>query len=225
MSTDLFQRYKEALRRGHVAVLRGRLEEALTSYQEATRLAPERALPYTSLGGVHLQLDNLDAALAAYDEALGRAVRDETALAGRAEALARAGRPVEAAEALDVLAEVQELAGRLSDACDTARRALELAEQKARRRHVHDLTRRLQLDIGDQAAEQALARALRILEIDTPARPHRPSKRATPAAGAGPTAVGTGAADAPEAGGAGCHRRRRRHQPDGDVGRGWRRGR
>ena len=60
MSTDLFQRYKDALRRGHVAVLRGRLEEALTFYQEATRLAPERALPYTSLGGVHLRLDNLD---------------------------------------------------------------------------------------------------------------------------------------------------------------------
>ena len=96
VSTDLFQRYKDALRRGHVAVLRGRLEEALGFYQEATRLAPERALPYTSLGGVHLRLDNLDAALAAYDEALGRVVRDETALAGRAEALARSGRRVEA---------------------------------------------------------------------------------------------------------------------------------
>jgi len=173
VSTDLFQRYKDALRRGHVAVLRGRLEEALGFYQEATRLAPERALPYTSLGGVHLRLDNLDAALAAYGEALGRVVRDETALAGRAEALARLGRRVEAAEALDVLSEVQELDGRISDACDTARRALELAEQKARRRHVQELTDRLRLDVGDQASELALARALRILEVETSAGSRR----------------------------------------------------
>ncbi len=185
MSTDLFQRYKDALRRGHVAVMRGRLDVALMAYEEASRLAPDRALPYTSLGGVHLQLGSPDRALDAYDNALGRAVRDEPALLGRAESLIRLDRRVEAAEALDVLSEVQDDAGRLADACDSARRALELAEQKARRRHVQELTGRLGKTIGDQASEQALARALRILELGEPSM--APAGLPGPAA---PTALG-----------------------------------
>ena len=45
MSDALYERYKEALRRGHVAALRGRDAAALEAYSEAARLAPDRALP------------------------------------------------------------------------------------------------------------------------------------------------------------------------------------
>ena len=37
MSDALYERYKDALRRGHVAALRGRLDEALAAYREAAR--------------------------------------------------------------------------------------------------------------------------------------------------------------------------------------------
>ena len=46
----LYERYKDALKRGHVASLRGRLEEALTAYAEAAAIAPERSTPHTSAG-------------------------------------------------------------------------------------------------------------------------------------------------------------------------------
>ena len=46
----LYERYKDALRRGHVASLRGRLEEAIEAYSEAAAIAPERATPHTSAG-------------------------------------------------------------------------------------------------------------------------------------------------------------------------------
>ena len=46
----LYERYKDALRRGHVASLRGRLEEALAAYAEAASIAPERSTPHTSAG-------------------------------------------------------------------------------------------------------------------------------------------------------------------------------
>ena len=39
MTEALYERYKEALRRGHVAAQRGRLDEALDAYGEAARVA------------------------------------------------------------------------------------------------------------------------------------------------------------------------------------------
>ena len=39
MTEALYERYKEALRRGHVAAQRGRLDEALDAYGEAGRVA------------------------------------------------------------------------------------------------------------------------------------------------------------------------------------------
>ncbi len=45
MSGSLYEGYKEALRRGHVAAVRGRLDVALAAYREASRIAPDRALP------------------------------------------------------------------------------------------------------------------------------------------------------------------------------------
>jgi tetratricopeptide (TPR) repeat protein len=163
MSDVPYERYKEALRVGHVAALHGRLDEALLAYDEAALVAPDRALPLTSRAGVLVRLGRLDEALEAYGAALGLAPRDESALGGRADALVRAGRPAEAAGALDLLAEVQAVSGRLPEACDTARRALELAESRARRRHLADLTEPVRDSPGSEA-EAALARALRVLE-------------------------------------------------------------
>ena len=87
MPDPIFERYKEALKAGHVAVLRGRSDEAIAHYREAAEFAPDRPLPHSSLGGVLVREGRLDEALAAYARALGRAPRDEAALSGRADAL------------------------------------------------------------------------------------------------------------------------------------------
>ncbi|MGD0248969.1 MAG: hypothetical protein ABSB75_07960, partial [Candidatus Limnocylindrales bacterium] len=162
MTDDLYERYKEALRVGHVAVLRGALEEALAAYQTAASIAPSRALPHTSLGGVQLRLGHLEDALVEYAAAVARAPHDEGALLGQAEALTVAGQPVDAARALDRVSEIQETAGRLPEAADTLRRALELHDTPERARHQRGLMREIRLSAGDQAAEQLLARALRL---------------------------------------------------------------
>ena len=162
MTDDLYERYKEALRVGHVAVLRGALEAALEAYRSAASIAPSRALPHTSLGGVLLRLGHLEEALVEYAAAVARAPHDEGALLGQAEALTTAGQRVDAAQALDHVAEIQEAAGRLPEAADTLRRALELEDSPERARHQRGLFREIRLSAGDQAAEQLLARALRL---------------------------------------------------------------
>jgi tetratricopeptide (TPR) repeat protein len=164
-SGSLYERYKDALRRAHVAALRGRNEAAIDAYGEAAMIAPDRALPHASIGGIFVRMGRLDEAITAYDRALELGPRDETALRGIAEAFAKAGRRTEAAGALDRLAEVLDGAGRLADACDAARRALELAESRVRRRQVETLVARLRAaSPGDEAARRALDQALRLLE-------------------------------------------------------------
>ena len=164
MSEVLYERYKEALRRGHVAALRGRLDAAAGAYQEAARIAPDRALPYVGLGGALTRLGKSEEALVAYASALERAPSDEAAMRGRADVLAAMGRRAEAADTLDRLAELLERDGRLADACDVARRSLELAESRGRRRQVESLVARLREAPGDTVAAEALTRALGILE-------------------------------------------------------------
>jgi tetratricopeptide (TPR) repeat protein len=171
MSGSLYEGYKEALRRGHLAALRGRLEMALTAYREASRMAPDRALPYVGLGGVFARLGRPDDALAAYAAALARAPGDEGALRGRADVEAEMGRRAEAAATLDRLAAVLEGHGRLADASDVARRALELAESRGRRKGFAALVVRLREASGDPAAAEALARAMSVLEVDPTVRP------------------------------------------------------
>jgi tetratricopeptide (TPR) repeat protein len=175
MTDDLYERYKEALRVGHVAVLRGTLEEALTSYRTAAEIAPSRALPHTSLGGALLRLGRLEEALVEYAAAVARAPHDEGALLGQAEALTAAGQRGEAARVLDHVSEIEEAAGRLPEAADTLRRALELEETPERARRQRGLRRETRLSAGDQAAEQLLARALRLRD--------EPALRAPDAAG------------------------------------------
>ncbi|HYM82832.1 MAG TPA: hypothetical protein VEY67_01605, partial [Candidatus Dormibacteraeota bacterium] len=165
MSEALYERYKDALRRGHVAAMHGRSDAALAAYVEAATIAPDRALPHVSIGGVYQRSGRSRDALAAFDAALVRAPRDEGALAGRASALESLGRRSEAATTLDDLAAAQEAAARLADAADTARRALALAESRARRRAVEALVTRLREVEGGagEAHADALASALRPL--------------------------------------------------------------
>lgn len=166
MSTSLYESYKDALRRGHVAALRDRLDIALNAYREAARIAPDRPLPYVGMGGVLARLGRHDEALTAYRAALGRAPDDEGALRGFADLLETTGRRADAANALDRLAGVLERTDRLADACDVARRALELAESRGRRRLVQTLVKRLREAGSNSAVADALARALSVLELD-----------------------------------------------------------
>jgi tetratricopeptide (TPR) repeat protein len=182
VSGTLYEGYKEALRRGHVAALRGRLDTAVVAYREASRMAPDRALPYVGLGGVLARLGRSDEALAAFGAALGHAPNDEGALRGRAGVEADTGRRADAAATMDRLAAVLDGQGRLADACDVARRALELAESRGRRRGVAALVARLRQTSGDPAAAEALERALSVLEVD-------PTAARRPAAGSGAEAV------------------------------------
>ncbi len=166
MSEAVYERYKDALRRGHVAASRGRPEVALAAYVEAASIAPERALPHASIGTVYLGLGRPREALAAFAAALERAPRDEPSLAGRAEALLALGRRTEAATTLDRLATAQEAAGRPGEALATATRALELAESRARRRSLGALVERVEAGGGaDDAERAAIERATALLVV------------------------------------------------------------
>ena len=166
---SLYERYKDALRRGHVAALRSRNEAAVDAYSEAASIAPDRALPHASIGGILVKMGRLDEAVAAYDRALALAPRDEAALRGLADVHVRAGHRTEAAAILDRLADSLDGAGRIADATDAARRALELAESSERRHRVEGFASRLRTtSSGDESAQRALDQALRVLE---PAQP------------------------------------------------------
>jgi tetratricopeptide (TPR) repeat protein len=160
----LYERYKDALKRGHVAALRGRLDEALDAYAEASRIAPERATPHTAAGTALLRRKRPADALAYYEAASRLAPRDEAALLGRAQALVALDRRLEAADAYDSLAELRSGGGKLADAVDAARRSLELAEGRERRRTLERLIGRLRATRADDRARVALERALRVLE-------------------------------------------------------------
>jgi Tfp pilus assembly protein PilF len=97
MSDSVSERYKEALRNGHLAVVNGRPREALEHYDEASRLVPQRALPLVSKGGVLLQVRRPLEALVCFEEALLRDPQDPGALRGKLQALETSGRRREAA--------------------------------------------------------------------------------------------------------------------------------
>jgi tetratricopeptide (TPR) repeat protein len=165
VSDAVYERYKEALRRGHVAAERGRFEAALAAYANAAGLAPDRALPHLSIAATLRRMGRNEEALAAYGVAIARAPRDTAALTAQAETLLELGRPADAADALDRLAEVEEAAGRIPDACDTTRRALELAESRTRRKTVERLVRTLRDGPQDEAVVGALERAVGVLRL------------------------------------------------------------
>jgi tetratricopeptide (TPR) repeat protein len=163
-SEALYEQYKDALKRGHVAALRGQIDAALLAYAEAARIAPERSTPHSSAGTALLRRNRPAEALRQYDVALSLTPRDEAALLGRAQALMALDRRGDAADAFDALAEVQAAAGRLADAVDAARRGLELAEGRERRRTLERLIARLRTSEPDEPGRVALERALQVLE-------------------------------------------------------------
>jgi tetratricopeptide (TPR) repeat protein len=166
MSDALYERYKDALRRGHVAASRGRQDAALAAYGEAARLAPDRSLPLVSIGKVLAGIGKHAEAVGAFDAALDRVPGDEAALRGRADALLATGDRVGAAETLDRLAIALEASGRPAEALDAARRALELAESRSRRAGVKAMVAGVTQSgaSGEPGVGETLARALGILE-------------------------------------------------------------
>jgi len=147
MTGSLFDEYKAALRRGHVAALAGELDAALDAYREAARLVPERTLPIASQGTVLHRLDRWSEAAAAFDRALAMAPDDEAALRARARARDERGLRAGAAADYERLAFVLDIAGRASDAAEAARRAARLEPSAAR----DALADRLQIAAAQQA--------------------------------------------------------------------------
>ena len=136
MSDGLYERYKDALRRGHVGrAARDGSTKPSPPTREAAAIAPDRAMPHAGLGAASSPAGRLAEALAAYDRgarARSRATRPRCAAGPRC-SRSRAD-AVDAAETLDRLAAVLDRDGPAADACDAARRALELAESRGRRR-------------------------------------------------------------------------------------------
>ena len=132
MSNSLFEQYKAALRRGHVAALAGELEAALEAYRAAARLVPERALPIASQGTVLHRLDRWTDASEAYALALRMAPDDEATLRARALAREERGLRSGAADDFERLAFVLDIAGRSAEAAQAARRAADLGPSAAR---------------------------------------------------------------------------------------------
>jgi tetratricopeptide (TPR) repeat protein len=184
----LYERYKDALKRGHVASLRGRLEESLKAYAEAAAIAPERSTPHTSAGTALMRRKRPGDALRHYTTAVSISPRDEAALLGRAQALTALDRRPEAANAFDALAELRSSNGKLADAVDAARRGLELAEGRERRRMLEQLIERLRASSPGEPGRLALERALQVLEGPAVIE-------AAPAAAATAAAVGDQAAE------------------------------
>ena len=139
MTRPLFEQYKDALRRGHVAARAGKVDDALAAYAEAARLAPDRAAPHTSSATVLHRARRHDAALAAFEKALAIASDDEATLRARAATFVDLGRPASAAADLEHLAETLDADGRRADALAAARRAVELTATPARRALVEHL--------------------------------------------------------------------------------------
>ncbi|HJW21040.1 MAG TPA: tetratricopeptide repeat protein, partial [Candidatus Limnocylindrales bacterium] len=84
MARPLFEQYKDALRRGHVALLGDEFDAALEAYREAAGLVPDRPLPYASIGTVLARLGRRSEALEAFDRALALAPADDATLQARA---------------------------------------------------------------------------------------------------------------------------------------------
>lgn len=168
MSQALFDLYKEALRRGHVAAVQGNLEAALTAYQAAATIAPDRAVPHASVGDVLKRLGRLDEAEHAFDAALQRAPADEGALRGRAATRLELRRPIDAARDLEALADTLERANRIPDACNAACAALEIADTRSRRQIVERLADALIGIASVPGALAALARAEPFLDPNRP---------------------------------------------------------
>ena len=81
------------------------------AYREAVEIAPDRALPYTSLGGVLAKSRPLRRSRRGLRRRARPGATGRVGLRGRADALVAAGRPADAAETLDRLSRLLDEAG------------------------------------------------------------------------------------------------------------------
>jgi tetratricopeptide (TPR) repeat protein len=146
VTKPLFEQYKEALRKGHLAARAGTIDVALEAYAEAARLAPERAAPHASRATALHRAGRGEEAQAAFVRALAIAPDDEATLRARAAVFEEIGRSASAAADLEHLAEALEAAGRRAEALATARHSVALTATPARRR----LVERLEAPEGDR---------------------------------------------------------------------------
>ena len=140
MSGPLFEQYKSALRRGHLSALAGMLDDALEAYVEASRLAPERPLPFANQATILHRLDRWPEAAEAFDHALGLAPDDGPTLRARGTAREARGMQSGAAADFERLAHVLDVAGQGAEALDAARRAVALEPSPSRTSLVSRLT-------------------------------------------------------------------------------------
>jgi tetratricopeptide (TPR) repeat protein len=152
VSDPAFERYREAIRRGHQAASRGDHGAAIAAFGQAANLAADRPLPQVGLGVALQRSGRLVEALEAFDRAILLAPLDEGALRGRGSVLVALGRPSEAAASLTGLAESLEADGRLDEALELGREALALASTTARFRMVARLSAAVRSRITDGAA-------------------------------------------------------------------------
>jgi Flp pilus assembly protein TadD len=145
----VFEKYRNALRRGHVAALRGRSAEAIAAYHEAAALVPDRAAPHVGRGRVELDAGDQDAAREAFEAALSRDPEEVVALDGLALALMGLDRPVDAAGTLDRLAAVTLAAGDADGAVSILERAVALADSRQRRREIARLRPAIEAPVDD----------------------------------------------------------------------------
>lgn len=135
----LYERYRDALRVGHLASLRGNHDVAVRAYLEAAAILPDRAAPYAGLGRAELAAGRATEALRAYGAAVERASSDTAALDGMARCLIALDRPAEAADTLDRLAITLLELDRVADALAALERAIDLAESRWRRAAIERL--------------------------------------------------------------------------------------
>ncbi|HSK52496.1 MAG TPA: hypothetical protein VLA44_07035 [Clostridia bacterium] len=135
----LYERYRDALRVGHLASLRGNHAVARRAYLEAAAILPDRAAPYVGLGRAELAAGRAMEALRAYGAALERASSDTAALDGMVRSLLALDRRAEAAETLDRLAITLLELDRGPDALAALERAIYLAESHWRRTAIERL--------------------------------------------------------------------------------------
>jgi tetratricopeptide (TPR) repeat protein len=133
VTRPLFEQYKEALRKGHLAARAGKIDAALAGYAEAARLAPDRAAPHTSSATALHRAGRSGEAQAAFERALAIAPDDEATLRARAVVYEEIGRSASAAADLERLAEALEAGGRRADALAAARHAVALTATPGRR--------------------------------------------------------------------------------------------
>src|SRR4051812_34835847 len=85
-----------AIARGNQAAKAGKLNDAASAYESATKSSPENARPYELLGHVYLQLGKSDDARKAYESALQRLPSSVDARIGLARLDGEAGKRDEA---------------------------------------------------------------------------------------------------------------------------------